>query len=199
MNRSADWFRRMWHALFPRGDVVVRPSDRFQAAVLAAFVVLAVVAVPFAGVLGSETAAQRGKQAAEEAASRHRVEATLLVDGPPQQAVGPDGLPSGPQPRDARWRLPGGGFRVAQVDADPLTKAGDPVVVWLDRAGDQVPPPLDPRTAPVEGVMTGFGVWAGFCALLSLLYGVLVLGLDRMRLRHWEREWTLELDGKTRS
>ncbi|WIX75437.1 hypothetical protein QRX50_28430 [Amycolatopsis carbonis] len=199
MTRSADWFKRMRHALFPRGGVVVRPSDRFQAAVLAAFVVFALLAVPFAGVVGSETAAQRGKQATEEAASRHRVEATLLVDGPPQHAVGPDGVPSGAQPRDARWRLPDGGFRVAQVDADPETKAGDLVVVWLDRAGDPVPPPLDPRTASVEGAMTGFGAWAGFCALLSLLYGALVLGLDRRRLRLWQREWTLELDGKTRS
>lgn len=199
MTGSADWCRRMWHALVPRGGVVVRSSDRFQAVVLAVFVVLALLAVPFAGVVGSETAAQRGNQATEEAASRHRVDATLLVDGPPQQAVGPDGVPGGPQPRDARWRLPDGGFRVAQVDADPLTKAGDTVVVWLDRAGDPVPPPLDPRTASVEGAMTGFGTWAGFCALLSLLYGALVLGLDRMRIRRWQHEWTVELDRKTRS
>ncbi|MEV4603069.1 hypothetical protein AB0K15_37440 [Amycolatopsis sp. NPDC049253] len=199
MTRSAEWFRRMWHALLPRGGVVVRPSDRFQAVVVAVFVVLALLAVPFAGVLGSETAAQRGNQAAEEAASRHRVEATLLVDGPPAQAVGPDGVPGGPQPRDARWPLPGGGFRVAQVDAEPLAKAGDAVVVWLDRAGDPVPPPLDPRTASVEGAMTGFGTWAGFCALLSLLYGALVFGLDRRRLTRWQQEWTLELDRKTRS
>ncbi|WP_326836518.1 hypothetical protein VSH64_16665 [Amycolatopsis rhabdoformis] len=199
MNRSADWFARMGHALVPRGGVVVRPSDRVQAVVVAVFLVLALLAVPVAGVFGSDIAAQRGKQAAEEAASRHRVEATLLVDGPPQRAVGPDGVPGGPEPRDARWRLPGGGFRVAQVDAEPLSKAGDPVEVWLDRAGNPVPPPLDARTAPVEGAMSGFGAWAGFCAVLSLLYAALAFVLDRRRLKRWHEEWTLELDRRTRS
>ncbi|MGW4489172.1 Rv1733c family protein [Amycolatopsis sp. NPDC004368] len=199
MRRSGDWFARMWHALVPRHAVVVRPSDRFQAVVVAAFAVLALLAVPVAGVLGSDTAGRRAVEAAEQAASRHPVTAVQLADGPVQQAVGPDGVPAGPQPREVRWRLPGGGFRVEKVDVDPLTQAGDTVVVWLDRAGEPVPPPLDPRTASVEGAMMGFGAWAGFCAVLGLTYAALVFGLDRRRLRRWQQEWTSETDRRTRS
>ncbi|QRP49167.1 hypothetical protein [Amycolatopsis sp. FDAARGOS 1241] len=200
MSGSAEWFRRMGRTLFARHGGLARPSDRFQAVVLAVFVVLALVAVPIAVGLGSGTTAQRGRQAAEEAAARHQVPATLLVDASPDDAaIGPDGVPAGPSPRDARWRLPGGGYRVAKVDADLQLHAGETVPIWVDRAGNLVPPPLERRTAVVEGVLTGFGVWAGSCAALALLYGGLVLGLDRHRLKRWQHEWIVELDRRTPS
>jgi hypothetical protein len=37
------------------------------------------------------------------------------------------------------------------------------------------------------------------CVTLALLYGALVAVLDRRRLKRWQEEWAVELDGRTPS
>lgn len=200
VSRPGSWVRRMGRALVaPRGGVA-RASDRVQAFVVVVFVLLVIVAAPFAAEIGAGTAGQRTRQAAEETAARHEVSATLLADAPPDAVVaGADGLTSGPAPRAARWRLPGGDQRVGQVDAGAQLHAGDTVAIWVDRAGNHVPPPLDRPTAVAEGVLTGFGLWAGLCVALALLYGALVAVFDRRRLKRWQHDWAVELDRRTPS
>lgn len=142
-----------------------RATDRVEDAVawlLASFAMLILFAAVAAGIAGSATGIE---QARVEGAERVPVRAVLLesADVVPM----PDGAPI-PDRVPARW--PGRGDEEVTGDVHiglPLP-AGARIVIWLDKEGNVVQPPMTSATAVATGVMDGVGVavigWGGLLA-----------------------------------
>ena len=166
-----------------------RGTDRVEAALRLAMILLVVVAVPAAAVAAGRWADHYALHRAQaQMAVDHQVTAVLLRDAP---AIGaPDPYTSVPTAWvPARWQPPGQPPRTGEVLALVGARKGSTVRTWIDPAGAVTDPPLEHR------VVVG-DVWLAVVAtcllswLLLLAVGVLVRHvLDRGRLRAWEAEW----------
>ena len=166
-----------------------RGTDRVEAALRLAMILLVVVAVPAAAVAAGRWADHYALHRAQaQMAVDHQVTAVLLRDAP---AIGaPDPYTSVPTAWvPARWQPPGQPPRTGEVLALVGARKGSTVRTWIDPAGAVTDPPLDHRFVVGD-------VWLAVVAtcllswLLLLAVGVLVRHvLDRRRLRAWEAEW----------
>jgi hypothetical protein len=165
-----------------------RRTDRIEAAIRLATIVLLVAAVPLvclaAGHL-AERFAQR--QAHAQAAAEHEVTAVLLQGVPadntpdPYSAVQMTMVP-------ARWQPPGQAPRTGQVLAPVGARAGSLETIWVDASGGVTSPPdagLVDAAVCVAIVNTCLG--AGLIVLLS--NGLARHILERRRMSDWDAEW----------
>ncbi|WP_432037197.1 hypothetical protein ABVG11_03675 [Streptomyces sp. HD1123-B1] len=164
-----------------------RRSDRIQSWCTALFLLTLVCGVPFAAlsVAGAAYDSQLRVVHAEEAA-RHRVTARLAED-PPDGPRGADG-PSTRQAR-VRWTGPDGARHSGLATVTGGTRAGDAVLVWVDRAGALVRAPASPSTARTVGWFTGALSAAAGLALTCAARARVRRALDRGRYARWEAEW----------
>jgi len=147
----------------------------------------AVVVLVLAAVVGVMVQGSVSARAAQEAAARVRVPATVsVVVGPTAPAD-----PSGPGGRRvlASWTAPDGTPRSGEVTAPVAAMPGATVPVWVDRTGTELRPPVSAWAAPLVGGVVGVGL-ATFCGLLLYLAWRF---LRRMTARHnaetWARGW----------
>jgi hypothetical protein len=168
--------RRLW----PRRNNLMRPSDWLEAALLVFVITVALVMLPIAAALGSETYANQLRAAQDQALSHHQAIATLTADAP-----NVDGLPAVP----ARWTLPNGTPRTGLIPAPAGTRAGQPVPIWLDPTGTPAPEPPTHETAALAGLAVAMGLWITTLAALSALFVLARLLLNRHRLTSWHRAW----------
>ncbi|RSD11665.1 Rv1733c family protein [Amycolatopsis eburnea] len=195
MNRIA----RMWRTLVPSRGSVARPSDRLQGGLLALVVLLALIALPVAASVGSETFVRQQAQSAQELGERTQVTATLLADGP-ELAVSPrSGVARNGRPTDATWVLPDGTRRVGRVVADEGMLKGYTLAIWVDRDGNPADPPLSGAAVVIDAVAVGLGLWLAALIVLAAAYRLSVFSLDRFRYARWQQEWFADQDRKTRS
>ncbi|WP_406632653.1 hypothetical protein [Amycolatopsis sp. WGS_07] len=197
MKASADRVVRWWHMLVPGRGSVARPSDRFQAGLFLGAVLVAVAAVPFAAAAGSELYGTQKPVSVEQVAQRSPAKAVLLADGPAATVSGRSGVVANSAPTDAAWPAPDGSRRVGKVAADEGTRRGEQVSIWVDRAGNPVPPPLSAAAVLVDAVCAAVGLWAAVCLLLAVVCGGVVFALDRHRMAEWQREWDAEQEKRT--
>ncbi|WP_134661401.1 MULTISPECIES: hypothetical protein [unclassified Amycolatopsis] len=197
MNASTDRVVRWWHMLVPGRGSVARPSDRFQSGLLLVAVLVALAAIPFAAAAGSELYATQKPVSAEQVAQRSKATAVLLADGLATTVSGRSGVVANSAPTDAVWQAPDGSRRVGKVAADEGARRGDQVTIWVDRAGNPVPPPLTAAAVLVDAVCATLGLWVSVCLLLALVYGGTVFALNRHRLAEWQREWDAEQEKRT--
>ncbi|MFE3171641.1 hypothetical protein ACFXPA_12090 [Amycolatopsis sp. NPDC059090] len=197
MEASADRFRRWWHLLVPGPGSVARASDRFEAGLLAAAVLVGLAAIPFAAAAGSELYGTQAPVAARQTAQRSPVTAVLLADGPATTVSGRSGVFADSAPTAASWPAPDGSHRVGEVAADEGARRGDPVSIWVDRTGNPVAPPLTASAVLVDAVCAALGLWVSVCLLLALVCAVTVFALNRHRLAEWQREWDAEQEKHT--
>jgi hypothetical protein len=66
---------------------------------------------------------------------------------------------------------------------------GDRLLLWTDRAGVLVPPPLDDTTAGTHAVLAGVAAGAAAAGAVLMSRQLLVWRLMRRRMDSWEREW----------
>jgi hypothetical protein len=199
MSASPGPIARWWRTVVsPRGSVA-RASDRFQAGLLGFVVLLALAALPVAASFGSETYVRQQAQSARQLGERTRVIATLLADGPATTANSRTGVAGTGAPTDATWTLPDGTRRVGKVIADQGTRKGHTQVMWVDRRGNPVDPPLSGAGVVIDAAVTGLGLWLGILAVLAASYRLTVFSLDRFRLARWQQEWFRDQDRRTRS
>ncbi|MFI5612050.1 hypothetical protein [Amycolatopsis sp. NPDC051903] len=184
---------RWWRALASGRGSVARTTDRVQAFLVLASVLLAVAAIPFAAATGSEVYAAQKQQSVRELAEARPVTATFLADGPPVSVNGRSGAAGGPVPTEATWRTPEGAERVGPVFANEGTRRGDTVRIWVDRGGAVVGPPLTAAAVVVNAVAAAVGLWLAACLALATGYGIAVFALNRYRAGKWQREWFAEL------
>jgi hypothetical protein len=166
-----------------------RRTDRVEAAIRLATLILLLVAVPiFTLAVGRQADHLALRQAHAQQVADRQVTAVLLRQAPPTGV--PDPYTSIQMTLVlARWQPAGQPARSGQVLAPAGAHAGSTVKVWVDASGAVTGPPPSPR------VIAGDVCVAAITA--CLVAGLLVLGssalarraLDRRRLRAWDAEW----------
>jgi hypothetical protein len=177
----------------------MRRADWIEAALLVAAFTMAVVLLPVALVVGSNTYARAAKVGAEQVGTRHAAAATLLQDAPPKP-VGLSGEVVSSKPVVlARWTLSDGTERTGAVRAGTGAKRGDRVPIWLDQAGNPVGRPITYRRAAMAGATVAVGGWLVAVAFLCGFFLLARVGLDRSRSAAWQRDWARVEPAWTRS
>ncbi|RZQ65931.1 hypothetical protein [Amycolatopsis suaedae] len=192
------WRRQLWQTARGRDKTAARGSDRLEAVVVLAAVLVAFAALPFTAALGSEVYASQSARSDWESRTRHPATATLLTDGQPEDGQA-DGVVADRHPTEAVWLMPNGAERTGKVPAEEGTKAGERVPIWLDGDGNPVAPPLSRAGAAINAVSASLGVWVAVCLLLFGACALLHLLLDRYRYDQWDRAWRREQQRWTRS
>ena len=166
-----------------------RRSDRIEAAIRLATVILFLVAVPIVVIAAGRQADHLAlRQAHAQQAAEHQVTAVLVRRA---QATGvPDPYTSVQMTYVlARWQPSGQPARSGQVLAPAGAPAGSTVKIWINASGAAAYPPPDHRD--IAGDVTIAAVVTGLVALVFLL-GSNTLArrvLDRRRLHAWDAEW----------
>ncbi len=166
-----------------------RTTDRIEAAIRLAIIILLVGAVPVAAVaVGQRTDQLAVRHAHARQAGDHLVNAVLL------RRASATGIPDPYTSVQytwvlARWQPPGRPARAGPVLAPTGSRPGSTVPTWINASGAVTGPP--PNHRQIVG-----DVWVAVMAtcLLSLLVllGAATLArrtLDRRRLDAWEAEW----------
>lgn len=166
-----------------------RRTDRFEAVIRLATLVMLLTAVPTATLaVGREADHLALRQAHAQQAADHQVTAVLVQQAP--TAGVPDPYTSVQLTLVlARWQPPGQPSRTGQVLAAAGAGAGSTVTVWIDASGAVTRPPPDHRVIAGDVCIAALVT----CLVTSLL----VLGsstlarraLDRRRLHAWDAEW----------
>jgi hypothetical protein len=180
---------RLWRTVHHGRNALARPSDRVQAALLIAVVLIGLSAIPFAAAVASEKYAQQTKVSLQQTSTRHLAMATLLRDGVAVDST--NRAPGSPTPTDATWHLPDGTPRIGKISAGPGTLAGQTVPIWVDAGGNPAAAPLSAGAVDIVAVGVGLGLWLCLCLALASLYLLTRYGLDRARSARWQREWAL--------
>lgn len=166
-----------------------RTTDRVQAAVRLAVLVLLVTAVPLAGIVAGRAVAHvAGQQSRAAQAADHQISAVLTQAAPadgivyPHTAVHVAWTP-------ARWTAPDGAARSGKILAPAGAPKGSRVQVWTDASGTLTDPPAG------DGVVAGLVVISVALTSLAVIYvlvGIQALVrrvLDRRRMKAWDAEW----------
>ena len=166
-----------------------RRTDRIEAVIRLATVILLLVAVPIAAIAaGWEADHLALRQAHAQEAAEHEVTAVLLQRA---QATGvPDPYTSVQMTYAlARWQPPVQSPRSGQVLVPAGAPAGSTVAVWIDAAGAVASPPPDHRE--IAGNVYIAAVVTSLVTILLLLESNALARrvLDRRRLSAWDADW----------
>ncbi|MEZ0351575.1 hypothetical protein [Mycobacterium sp. pR1184] len=157
---------------------LLRRSDRVEALVTLIAFVVALLAIPFAGVAAGSTYGVRERVYVQQAHQRHAVTATIT-----QTAVDDSGIAV----VQAKWPVPQG-ERTGQLELADAVEVGDRTTVWVDMHGDLVTAPTPTWQAVGDAFAAALGT------LLVIAAGVVALVISvRSRLNHardaqWDRE-----------
>lgn len=179
--------RRIAGWLAADGNPLRRRIDKAEMAMRVCLVVSFLVAAPLlAPVTGHLTLVSGIAQMRQERGWR-QVNATLLSPAP-EQFYG-YGSMSTFWVR-ARWTAPDGAARVGKVPVRGGSVPGDVVPVWVDRAGRVTGhAPVSGALVDIRVALAGTATVAGIGLVLFALGGLLRIGTNRRRMRHWAAEW----------
>ncbi|MBM7863833.1 Rv1733c family protein [Lentzea nigeriaca] len=180
---------RVVRQAFPGRNELATAGDRLEGAVLAAALVIALLAVPVAGAVGSELHARQQTRVAVDQQTRQRADAVLAENAPPAAHVDDRGTVLEAVPVRARWLGPDGQERQGEVQAHYGATAGTTVPIWIDRHGGLTAPPLSAEGAVITAIGAALLVWGAATAAVALLYLVTRFVHTRLRRRRWELEW----------
>lgn len=187
-------FGRCWVIRALGRNPLVRMSDRVEALVLVLAFATVLIVTPAAGAISTAFHDSHARRYAEEARIRHPVSAT--VTGDTTATIRSNRvLVTVP----VRWHVDGV-EHVGKLDADPATKVGDRLDIWVDRSGNEVGAPAATWRAGSDALFAGVGSWLGLVAGVAGLAAWVCAGLVRRRDMGWDRELkTLVDDGGGRS
>jgi len=166
-----------------------RRTDRIEAAIRLAAVILLLVAVPIATIaVGRQVDYLALRQAHAQQAADHQVTAVLLQQA---QATGvPDPYTSIQLTYVlARWQPPSQAPRSGQVLAAAGARAGSTVKVWVDASGAVTSPPPDHRMIAGDVCIASIVACLVACLLVLGSNALARRVLDYRRLRAWDAEW----------
>jgi len=179
------WKARLARALGLDRNPLRRASDRAEAWIRAALLVIFLTAGPMAALgVGQWTA--HGASAGTSA-QPHAVQAVLL-----QPATARAGPAAAVWPAEvwvsARWQSAGGPARTGEVPAPAGAPAGTAVTVWLDASGRITGPPPR-REFAFAAVLTASLTLAVTAFALLVVLRLIQCFLNWRRLAAWEASW----------
>jgi hypothetical protein len=163
-------------------DPLVRAIDRIEALVFVLAVVVSLLAAPIAAAVGTAVYDSSRRVYAEQTHSRQTVTATV-TDVPASQQI----LRTGTTTVPARWTA-AGTEHTGAVKAQSTTKSGDPIEIWVDNEGAQVPAPSPTTRAAVEAVTGALVIWISVAAAATTLFTVTRAVCDRIRSTRWQHD-----------
>jgi hypothetical protein len=161
-------------------DPLVRTTDRIQALVLVLAVVVSLLAIPITAAVGTAVYDSRRQAYAEQADTRHTVAG--VADVPATQIVR-----TGTTTVAARWTA-AGAEHTGAVQAQSTTKPGDPIEIWVDNTGAQVPAPTPTTRAAVEAATGALAIWISVAAIAATLFTLTRAICDRIRFTGWQHD-----------
>lgn len=180
---------RSWVVRLIGRHPLVRPSDRAEALSMLLAVVVAVLAIPMAGAVGTSVHEARAKFYSEQAASRHAVTATAMEDT--AAVVQPDSVTF-----DVRARWNAFGTNHVETISWPIrAKAGDRETIWVDADGRHAPDPAAPGRAGLDAIGAAVSLWLGVAAAMATFAYAVRCRLERARFAAWDRELRSPTDG----
>ena len=172
---------RWWLRAFSRNPLV-RRSDRIEALVYVFAVLLAVVAMPIAGTIGTIVHEERTRLHAEEAQTKHQVVAVATEEG--QVVVEEKGIAFN---AEATWDDAGTIHR-GIVAWPNQAKVGDGHKIWVNAQGELVGPPYSAGQADSDAIVVALAVWIGLAEAAAAVAYLVRRLLDHWRYAQWERE-----------
>jgi hypothetical protein len=143
--------------------------------------VVSLLAVPIAAAVGTAVYDSRRHLYAEQANNRHTVVAT--VTDVPDSPV----LRTGTTTVSARWTAAGAEHNGA-VEAQSTAKTGDPVEIWVDYNGAQVPAPTPTIRAVVDAATGVLAIWISVAAIAATVSTLARAVCDRIRFAGWQHD-----------
>ncbi len=166
-----------------------RRTDRIEAVIRLAALIVFLVAVPVASLAAGQQVYHAAlRQAHAQQAAEHEVTAVLLQRAQASGTADPYTMVQMTYAL-ARWQPPGQPPRSGQVLVAAGAPAGSAVPVWIDSSGAVVSPPPGHREIGDEATIAA--MMAGLAASLLVLGSNALArrALDRRRLRAWDAEW----------
>ena len=163
-------------------DPLIRTSDRIEALALVLAVVISLLAVPIAAAVGTEIHDSRRHIYAEQIHTHHTVTATITADNAAQQD-----WPINTVTVTARWSV-NGAEHTDEAKAASTAKTGDPIEIWVDNNGTQVPVPTPTAFAAVEAVTAALIIWICVAAAAATLFYVTRAVCNRIHLSGWQHD-----------
>ncbi len=182
---------RSWIVRLIGRHPLVRTSDRTEARFVLLAVVVAVLAIPLAGAVGTSVHDVRAKFYAEQAASRHTVTATAMEDT--TTVVRPDAVSFDVR---ARWNA-AGTSHIDTITWPKRAKAGDQEAIWVDAHGRQAPDPAAPGRAGLDATGAAVLLWLVVAAAIVTFGYALRSRLDKARFAAWDRVLQSPTDGNS--
>jgi|KBSMisStandDraft_5_1062788.scaffolds.fasta_scaffold72745_3 hypothetical protein len=183
--------RKRWVARAFGRNLLLRWTDRVEACVILAAMLLALGVCAVSVAQGGAVYRSHAQLYAAQARMRHMVTATVAATGnPPHEPHTTTSVVLATWP----WAADGarGGElhieRAEWVTTDRTVNDGDEIHLWLNDVGRQVDPPTPLTQAAVDAIGAGAGI--GGCAILGLIAGIALVRsrLDRIRRAQLERE-----------
>jgi hypothetical protein len=163
-------------------DPLCRTTDRIEALVSVLTVVVTLLAAPIAAAIGTEVYDSRRDVYAELAPIHDNVAATVTDVPASQQALGTTMITV-----QARWSA-AGTEHTGPVKAPSTVEVGDPIEIWVDHNGAQVPAPTPTTRAAVEAVTVALVIWVGFAATAASLFTITRAVCNRIRSNGWQHD-----------
>jgi hypothetical protein len=166
-----------------------RRTDRIEAAVRLARLVLLLVAVPIVTLaVGRQADHVALRQAQAQQAAERQVTAVLL------RQASSTGVPDPYTSVQttwvlARWQPPGQPVRSGQIPAPAGARAGSTVQVWVSASGAITSPPPGHRVIAGDVCIAAVLTWLVMSLLVLGSSALAQRALDRRRLRAWDAEW----------
>ena len=175
---------RVVRGLWPDRNPLRRTVDRVEGVIVGGLAVAFLAGAPLAAAAAAHAAGSYGAlTASAQRSGWHQVPGVLLATAPTFGYTAYQ-----PMVR-AEWIAPDGTRRTGTVPAPPGEQAGGRLMVWVDAAGEQTGPPLQPMQVRDQVVLAAV-LAPVVLGLLLLCAGQLAYNLlSRRRLAAWEADW----------
>ncbi|GAS93593.1 transmembrane protein [Mycolicibacterium canariasense] len=174
---------------------LVRISDRIEDLAMVLAMVFVVLATPVAAAVGTAVHDTQAHRYADQAATRHLVQATAQDDTTVvQQRTQSTESTESTYAARARWTAAGAEHEGVVPWPGPA-EAGAQTDIWVDSAGLNTKAPTDVRQAVSDAVAVAALLWGGTAAASAGSVWVVRRRLDRVRQAAWDRELAAALDG----
>jgi hypothetical protein len=154
-------------------------------------IVVSIVAVAFAGALGTAVHDSQARYYAEQTQTRHAVVATTIGDSLTGHMVYSVVITA-----NARWQADGA-EHIGEVLLDHPVKAGNSVKIWVDTRGDSVEPPSPASRAGTDAVTAAVFAWLTVIAVMAALVTVVRTCVHRSQNAAWDLELRNLTEGRT--
>ena len=170
---------------------LVRRSDRVEGILVAIVSLIALIALPFAMMIGSADISSETAASDTQLQSRHQVTATVLATAAQPAASVGDSAPIANTTRvNAVWQPPNSAQRTGVITVPSASAVeGATTDIWLDDTGKQTTAPLTHADAVTNGVLVAAFSWLCAIGLLAGAFWVARRVLDRRRSARWAEDW----------